>query len=187
MGTTPSDVPHELTSIIISLQETVSNVKRDVEKTQSDVIFDPTQPASPNLQFEYPRHTNLLQIGHLLDNTDSADIILSLAKPTKETTTHLHELSTKLSTLQRTLLEREQWHPPPSQPPPAFPCSIDFLDLTDLSTAVDLISNVVRYSNPSKELTPQAAFAKRTWAWDPLWREFFSQDDESHTSTYLSR
>ncbi|KAF9698445.1 hypothetical protein EKO04_003420 [Ascochyta lentis] len=170
MATAASDVPQELTSIIISLQETIRNVKRDVEKKQEDIIFDPTQP-----------------IGHLLDNTDSTDIILSLAKPTKETTTHLQELSAKLSTLQRTLTEREQWHPPPSQPPPAVPCSTDFLDLSDLSTAVDLISNVVRYSNPSKELTPQVAFAKRTWTWDPLWREFFSHDAESHTSTYLSR
>jgi hypothetical protein len=187
MANLPSNASQELTSIIISLQETIRNVKRDVVKKQTDVIFDPTQPVSLILQTRRIHYANIPQIGHLLDNTDSADIILSLAKPTKETTHHLQELSAKLSTLQHTLTEREQWYPPPSQPPPAVPCSTDFLDLSDLSTAVDLISNVVRYSNPTKELTPQVAFGKRTWTWDPLWREFFSHDDESHTSTYLSR
>lgn len=72
-----------------------------------------------------------------------------------------------------------------------MPCSTDFLDLSDLSTAVNLLVDVVKYSNPSTQLTPQKAFAGKTWAWDPLWREFFSTTpattSEPATTLYLSR
>lgn len=125
------------------------------------------------------------KIGHLLDNTDSSDIILSLAKPTSEMTSDLDDLEAKLSSLQRTLADRKQWQP--TAQPTAIPCSTDFLDLSDLSTAIGLISDVVKYSNPSAHLTPQQAFAGKTWTWDPLWREFFAHDDETKSSTYLSR
>ncbi|KAF3048054.1 hypothetical protein E8E12_008759 [Didymella heteroderae] len=127
-----------------------------------------------------------LQIGHLLDSTDATDI-LSLAKPTSGHQEELNTLERKLSVLKDTLQARSQWHPPATSNP--IPCSTDYLDLSDLSTAVGLISDVVKYSNPSSQLTPQKAFASKQWTWDPLWREFFtpSQRDGVKTSTYLSR
>ncbi|KAF2624104.1 hypothetical protein BU25DRAFT_348630 [Macroventuria anomochaeta] len=104
-------------------------------------------------------------------------------------TSELNSLEGKLETLQETLTERSQWRPPPQ--PTAIPCSTDFLDLSDLSTAVGLISDVVKYSNPNTQLTPQKAFAGKSWTWDPLWREFFSASPATTTeppsSTYLSR
>jgi hypothetical protein len=54
---------------------------------------------------------------------------------------------------------------------------------------VGLIADVVKYSNPTQQLTPQKAFAGKEWTWDPLWREFFSHDSSTTppTATYLSR
>lgn len=131
--------------------------------------------------------TNTCQIGHLLDST-SATAILSLAKPTSEQQEDLDVLEKKLSILQNTLQTRYQWLPPPT--PASIPCSTDYLDLSDLSTAVGLISDVVQYSNPTSQLTPQKAFAAKHWTWDPLWREFFAADASNsgvQTCTYLSR
>ncbi|KAF3040406.1 hypothetical protein E8E11_002311 [Didymella keratinophila] len=165
------EVAYELTNTIISLQETIHNVRQQLAKHQQDFFFDPSQP-----------------IGHLLDSASAPDI-LSLAKPTSERQAELNALETQLSSLQTNLQTRNQWHPPPSSTP--IPCSTDYVDLSDLSTAVGLISDVVKYSNPSSQLTPQRAFASKTWTWDPLWREFFSSSPSSSagppTSTYLSR
>jgi|SRR5690242_855180 len=132
--------------------------------------------------------SNNHQIGHLLDSTNANDI-LSLARPTSETISELTSLEAKLAALQSTLEERQQWHPPPQWT--AITCSTDYLDLTDLSTAVGLLGDIVKYSNPTAQLTPQTAFANREWTWDPLWREFCSMsppaDDEPPTTLYLSR
>ncbi|KAH6618953.1 hypothetical protein C7974DRAFT_317746 [Boeremia exigua] len=128
------------------------------------------------------------QIGHLLDRTSSEDI-LGLAKSTQETTSELAHLESQLASLQNTLEQRDQWHP--LAQPSAIPCSTDFLDLSDLSTAVGLLADIVKYSDPGTRLTPQETFAKREWTWDPLWREFFSSslptDGEPATALYLSR
>lgn len=54
-----------------------------------------------------------------------------------------------------------------------------------------LLADVVKYSNPTTQLTPQKAFADRKWDWDPWWREFFSESlpaaGEPPTTLYLSR
>jgi hypothetical protein len=103
--------------------------------------------------------------------------------------TELNTLEKQLATLQQTLTSRSQWQPPSTLSPTAIPCSTAFLDLSDLTTAVSLISDVVKYSNPSSQLTPQKAFASKKWTWDPLWKEFFSHDPSSSppTSIFLSR
>ncbi|KAJ4985357.1 hypothetical protein SVAN01_09112 [Stagonosporopsis vannaccii] len=104
-------------------------------------------------------------------------------------TLELATLEIKLSALQSTLEQRQQWHPPSQST--SIPCSTDFLDLSDLSTAVGLLADVVKYSDPTTQLTPQKAFTNRKWTWDPLWREFFSTssstDGEPATTLYLSR
>lgn len=185
--TQPNEVAYELTNTIISLQETIRNVRQKLSKNQQDLVFDASQPvcSSPS---DTATITNTYQIGHLLDST-SATAILSLAKPTSEHQEELNALEKKVTVLQDTLQTRHQWHPPPTSTP--IPCSTDYLDLSDLSTAVALISDVVQYSNPSSQLTPQTAFAAKHWTWDPLWREFFASDDSGvtgvKTSTYLSR
>ena len=102
----------------------------------------------------------------------NASNILSLAKPTSETIAELDSLETKLATLQATLQQRNQWHLPEKIVP--IPCSTDWLDLSDLSTAVRLLGDIIASSHPSSRLTPQKALAHRKWTWDPLWREFFS-------------
>jgi hypothetical protein len=117
--------------------------------------------------------------------------ILDLAKPTSETISELDSLDTKLSTLQTTLQHRDQWHPPEKIVP--IPCSTDWLDLSDLSTAVRLLGDIIASSAPGLRLTPQEAFAHRKWNWDPLWREFFSssttpaESQEQQSTLYLSR
>lgn len=101
----------------------------------------------------------------------------------------LSRLENKLAGLQETLASRSQWQPTSTSV--GIPCSTDFLDLSDLSTAVGLVAEVVKYSNPSAQLTPQEAFSKKKWTWDPLWCEFYSSDSATQTSlptaTYLSR
>lgn len=187
MDSTLSNVPHELTNTIISLQETVKHVRRKIEKDQQKLVFDPSQPVSycHHQRISSP-NTDLLQIGHLLDSTDASSI-LSLAKPTSEMKAEMDTLEKTLATLQQTLTLRSQWRPPHNTT--SIPCSTDFLDLSDLSTAVSLVSDVVKYFDPPTQLTPQKAFAEKTWTWDPLWREFFSHDPSLSppTSTYLSR
>lgn len=181
------EVAHDLTSTIISLQETIRNVRQQLSKHQQDFVFDPSQPVCSTTEHCLQQlFAKISQIGHLLDSIDAPDI-LSLAKPTSERQAELNALEKQLSTLQDTLRTQNQWHPPPTTTP--IPCSTDYLDLSDLSTAVGLISDVVKYSNPSSQLTPQRAFASKQWTWDPLWREFFapSHDEGVKTSLYLSR
>jgi hypothetical protein len=46
MADTHSNVPQELTNTIISLQETIRNVKQEIQKSQQEYVFDPSQPVS---------------------------------------------------------------------------------------------------------------------------------------------
>ncbi|KAF2994982.1 hypothetical protein E8E13_003696 [Curvularia kusanoi] len=171
METASQDLAHELTNTVVSLQTTTRDVRRKIEKDQQTSLLDLTQP-----------------IGHLLDSIDATHI-LSLAKPTSETISELDTLDNKLLTFQTTLQKRNQWHPP--EIPAPIPCSTDYLDLSDLSTAVRLLGDIIASSNPSAKLTPQAAFKNREWTWDPLWREFYSPspatDGQPPSTLYLSR
>ncbi|KAG9198156.1 hypothetical protein G6514_010426 [Epicoccum nigrum] len=175
METPSQPLSHELSNTVASLQSTVYSVRLKIEKDQENTTFDLSQP-----------------IGHLLDSMNAANI-LSLAKPTSETISELDSLDAQLATLQKTLQHRNQWHPPSRIVP--IPCSTDYLDLSDLSTAVRLLRDIVDSSAPGVQLTPRKAFAHRKWTWDPLWREFFSAsppsatpaDPQEHGTLYLSR
>lgn len=88
-----------------------------------------------------------------------------------------------LRSLENQLRLRGQWNPPLRHSntfPPAF------LDLSDLSNAITLLSHLITETLPSLHPTPQLSLSTYSWTWDPAWHEFHTYIPEEKTYVYLS-
>jgi hypothetical protein len=110
--------------------------------------------------------------------------ILNITSPSEDTVSQLTTLQARLDDFKDRLLARSDWHPP--SPPPSVPTPA-ILDITDLSSAVDLLDQVITHSDPSHRLTPHPSFTAHPWTWDATWKEFYTFVPDQQTFVFLSR
>jgi hypothetical protein len=93
-------------------------------------------------------------------------------------------LDNKLHDLEEKLRGRGQWQPPPT--PPKSP-EYSIIDISDLSAAIQLLEDISEHAHSSKSLSPRLFFSKYKWAWDTVWKEWFTTVLDQSTFIYLSR
>ncbi|KAH7399102.1 hypothetical protein DE146DRAFT_612937 [Phaeosphaeria sp. MPI-PUGE-AT-0046c] len=108
-------------------------------------------------------------------------LLLTLDPSPSDILIHLNPLLQRLNDLETSLRSRCQWHPPPH--PPKSP-EYSIIDIADLSSAISLLEDIARHSS-SQPISPQPAFSKFEWIWDPAWKEFYASTEEGQI--YLSR
>jgi hypothetical protein len=109
-------------------------------------------------------------------------VMLTLEPSANDVETELAPLDERLQHCEEKLRIRRQWQPPAI--PPRSP-EYSIIDLSDLSSAIALLEDLVKHSSPSKKLTPHPSFSQYPWTWDPLWKEFYTRDQSAYI--YLSR
>jgi hypothetical protein len=110
--------------------------------------------------------------------------MLTLEPSANDIKSHLTPLESRLQNVERTLRSRAQWHPPPI--PPKSP-EYSIIDISDLSSAIKLLEDVIKHSSSSKPISPHIFLSKYEWTWDPLWKEFYTQIENLPSFLYLSR
>jgi hypothetical protein len=109
-------------------------------------------------------------------------VLLTLDPSPADIRDHLDPLSQRLSALEHSLRTLNQWHELPIQPKsPEY----SIIDIADLSSAITLLENQLAMSLP-RPRSPHPIFSKCTWTWDPVWKEFYTQDASQVVHTYLS-
>jgi hypothetical protein len=111
-------------------------------------------------------------------------VMLTLEPSAHDIESELVPLDERLQQCEENLRGRRQWHPPAISPrSPEY----SIIDISDLSSAIALLEDLVKHSGPSKKLTPQPSFSQYTWTWDPLWKEFYAHLPDQSALIYLSR
>jgi hypothetical protein len=110
-------------------------------------------------------------------------VLLTIDPSPSDIQTHLEPLSQRLSTLEQSLHTRNQWYPPHN--PPKSP-EYSIIDIADLSSAITLLENLLTATTLPKPRSPHFVVSKHTWTWDPVWKEFYTQNESQAGSTYLS-
>ena len=93
-------------------------------------------------------------------------------------------MNEQLRTLKNKLRSRGQWHPPIRTANTFTPT---ILDISDLSTAINLLTQLIASTHPDRQLTPQPALSTYSWTWDPTWHEFYTYIPDQNVYVYLSR
>lgn len=111
-------------------------------------------------------------------------VLLTLDPSTRDVELQLHPLEARLQTCEAKLRHRSQWQPPLS---PVRSPEYSIIDISDLTSAITLLEDLIKHSSPLNHLTPHASFAKYIWMWDPLWKEFYTHISSPSSYIYLSR
>ncbi|KAH7392501.1 hypothetical protein BKA66DRAFT_557793 [Pyrenochaeta sp. MPI-SDFR-AT-0127] len=90
----------------------------------------------------------------------------------------------QLRLLELQLRSRGQWKPPRQRSNVPVPT---ILDMSDLSSAIDLLTHIVTSTQPHRQMTPQTSLSAYSWKWDPEWKEFYTYLPERQTYVYLSK
>ena len=163
-----SETGQKLTESILTLQQTIRNIRDDVAAGIAPSIIMPSENVDKFLPENVASELNL----HQANDLTSGMIMLSLEPSTQEINTSLTPLETRLQTCIGRLIEVSHWFPP-SVPPKSPEYSI--IDLNDLSGAIKIIEEVISYTWPAKPPTAHSFFKQYKWEWDPIWKEFYSK------------
>jgi hypothetical protein len=111
-------------------------------------------------------------------------VLLTLEPSTNALESELLPLDGRLQHCEENLRRWRQWHPPSIAPkPPEY----SIIDMSDLSSAITMLEDLVKHFCPSRKLTLQPLLSQYTWTWDPLWKEFFTHIPAQPAHIYLSR
>jgi hypothetical protein len=111
-------------------------------------------------------------------------VFLSLEPSTSTVESQIGSLDERLHALEKRLLDRGQWHPPPVSPKsPEY----SIIDISDLKLAIKLLEDIYQHSQPSKSLSPQPSLSRYDWKFDPVWKEYFAGNSDQTSYIYLSR
>jgi hypothetical protein len=112
-------------------------------------------------------------------------VLLTLEPSAADIVAHLDPLSARLQDVESSLRDCRRWHAPPA--PPKSP-EYSIIDISDLSSAIKLLEDILAHSSSSNILpSPQSSFSKYQWTWDPVWKEFYTPIPNSSSRIYLSR
>ncbi|KAF1852019.1 uncharacterized protein K460DRAFT_325514 [Cucurbitaria berberidis CBS 394.84] len=151
------------TEAIVSLQQAIQSFQTDIETGRPEVFLTPMS----------------LEL-----RDDSAPVALRLTSVSNEVQSQLKKLEEHLSTLENQLRSRGQWHAPTRQSATSTPT---ILEISDLSTAINLLAHIITSTYPSCHMTPQSLFSTYSWSWDPAWHEFYTYLPRQNTYVYLSQ
>ncbi|KAF2829942.1 hypothetical protein CC86DRAFT_317324 [Ophiobolus disseminans] len=156
-------ISQHLTESILTLQQTIRNIREDVRNGIAPSILMPAD-SDPSVE--------------------NGMVFLSLEPSTSTVESNIVPLDERLHALETKLHNRDQWHPPAT--PPKSP-EYSIIDIADLSSAIKLLEDIFQHAHPSKPLSPQPSFAGYTWRWDPRWKEFYTHVPNESSFVYLSR
>jgi len=111
-------------------------------------------------------------------------VFLQLDPSASTVETHIGPLDERLRALKKSLVDRKQWHPPPV--PPKSP-EYSIIDINDLKSAIRLLEEIYQHSHSSKPLSPQPTLSCLSWKWDPIWKEYYAENEDQTSYIYLSR
>ncbi|KAH3942159.1 hypothetical protein HBI70_198880 [Parastagonospora nodorum] len=160
---TGNRVGQQLTESVLTLQQTIRNVKEDVAKGIAPSILLPVDSTQ---------------------DINSGMVLLTLEPSTADITAHLTPLDIRLGDLKSKLRDHRLWNPP-AVPPKSPEYSI--IDISDLSSAVSLLEDLFQQhaSSMAKRHSARVFFSKYDWTWDVVHREFCTR--LSHSAyIYLS-
>jgi hypothetical protein len=160
-------VGQQLTESVLTLQQTILNVKEDVANGIAPSILLPMDPVRLIAFLSARRAVDLKQT----QDINSGMVLLTLEPSTADITAHLTPLDTRLGDLKLKLYNHRLWHPP-AVPPKSPEYSI--IDVSDLSSAISLLEDLFQQhvSSLAKPHSAHTFFSKYEWMWDTLHREF---------------
>jgi hypothetical protein len=164
---TGNRVGQQLTESVLTLQQTIRNVKEDVAKGIAPSILLPVDSVCLASILSARRAADLDQT----QDINSGMVLLTLEPSTADITAHLTPLDIRLGDLKSKLRDHRLWHPP-AVPPKSPEYSI--IDISDLSSAVSLLEDLFQQhaSSLAKPHSAHFFFSKYDWTWDALHREF---------------
>lgn len=180
--TAQDEVGRHLTENILTLQQTIRNIRQDVESGIAPSILIPAATVRSLIRINL---NSTKVIDHIqTEGIEDGMVYLSLEPSTSTLENYISPLDDKLHILAQKLQDRRHWHPPIN--PPKSP-EFSIIDLSDLTSAIELLEDIFYWHlQDPKPLSPQSFFSKHKWTWDPLWKEFYAQIPGQSSWIYLS-